>query len=69
MLSDNRSLPGLPRNRKKGYPPEDLYGKSRIRNGCLNLTSYPAIASNESGIRFFEMIPDMQCNKSPSDEL
>lgn len=69
MLSDNLPLPGSPRNRKKGYPPEDLHGKSRIRGRYLNLTSYPAFASNESEIRFFEMIPDMQCNKSPSDEL
>ena len=69
MLSDNLPLPGSPQNRKKGYPPEDLYGKSRIRNRCLNLTSYPTLASNESGIRYFEMIPDMQCNKLPSDEL
>ena len=30
MLSDNRSLPGSLWNRKKGYPPEDLHGKSRI---------------------------------------
>ena len=50
MLSDNRSLPGSLRNRKKGYPPEDLHGKSRIRGRYLNLTSYPAIASNEPRI-------------------
>ena len=50
MLSDNRSLPGSLRNQKKGYPPEDLHGKSRIRGRYLNLTSYPAIASNEPRI-------------------
>lgn len=46
----NRSLPESLRNRKKGYSPEDLHGKSRIRGRYLNLTSYPAFASNEPRI-------------------
>lgn len=55
--------------RRKDTRQKISMGKSGIRGRYLNLTSYPAFASNECGIRFFEMIPEMQCNKSPSDEL
>ena len=64
---------GTSRRIQNGAPVVKVIGKKfgvSMRLGLsLNLTSYPTLASNESGIRFFEMIPDMQCNKSPSDEL